>query len=283
MQTGHSNSNSPLKHADNLVTSKEQPKSYANRANLIKNIISNQEQEHQVNEAKLKRPNPNNADPFLHTIKSEASSSQESQHGDFTPVLKFNGESNTLLKALLQSAPKNAVVAGFKNEQQLPTPAPPPTEVNQDVSSAQVAALIAETSQAVLVGVPSSSGLESGSSQPPPPPIKQTKAPAQRKPRPPGQKKQAKMLMDLKNKILDATQHETVCSFEATSNGAIPTSYHNNTIASMTAHVTSSLKSEKDADTFTPGQNPMVDATLSMYEYNNNVIKIIEQIIIKTI
>ena len=135
------NSHSVQKHAEATSQSavvKDMPKSYSNRANLIKNIMSNQHNEQLNNQAKkltntntpqhqptANAPTPATEPPAtttMYTINMNApktesadANSNSSQAGATminvveSAVPKFNSEANTLLKALLQTAPKNAV------------------------------------------------------------------------------------------------------------------------------------------------------------------------------
>jgi len=278
------------KHSEAMAIQKDMPKSYSNRANLIKNIMSNQtyEQLSSVSESKNNNSkkngsinktateayvlnNSNNSNQIIN-MKSESSVQENQSNTEFTSVPKFNGESNTLLKALLKTAPKNAVVSGFQIEPSQTTTTNTPTlDSNLTNVSNSSTSIQMDTSQAIPIT--NNCNAEALSLPNVQPPAKQTtKAPTQRKPRMPGQKKQAKMLMDLKNKILDSnsynqlhpesTNSETtntlnenynpVAGNSAVAGTSSSSSYSNNLI--------SNFKQEKDFDSnlvknFSPNQN----------------------------
>lgn len=276
--------NSPIlqKHNEAMAIQKDMPKSYSNRANLIKNIMSNQvyDQFSSVNETKNNSPkkigNANNVnninkatDVFtansnngVVTMKTEATSQQETQaNGELNSVPKFNSESNTLLKALLKTAPKNAVVSGFQVESKPTTPDSNMTSSSNNNSS-QVNDLV--SLEAIQTNtLPTSNNIVNTESinLPVKLPVKQPKAPTQRKPRIPGQKKQTKMLIDLKNKILDSNsynQMHTEISCETTT--ATENCNNAGTIASYSASSLTMFKQEKDLDSnlvknFSPNQS----------------------------
>jgi hypothetical protein len=216
-----------------MMTSKQDmPKSYSNRSNLIKNIMSQSVFE-QVNRgdheaSPKKRAHKSSQEPTTATTTSDNKDfSSPSSSGPPT----FNSESNTLLKALLQSAPKNAVLTTTESHHHT-------VPESSDVVTLKLPIQPAPVNELPIVA-------------PPPQPV-QKKAPSVRKPRPTGQKKQTKMLLDLKNKILDSSTL-TAATITTTADPPVkpeplihvqPPHYSNpNTIASMTS-VLSTFKQE---------------------------------------
>jgi hypothetical protein len=287
--------NSPIlqRHSEAMAIQKDMPKSYSNRANLIKNIMSNQvyEQLSTVNESKNNNSkkngsinktasdtyvlaNNNNNSNQIINMKSESSVQESQSNAEFTSVPKFNGESNTLLKALLKTAPKNAVVSGFQIEpsQTTTTTTNTPTlDSNLTNVSNSSTSIIMDTGQAIPIT--NNCNTETLSLPTVQLPAKQTtKAPTQRKPRMPGQKKQAKMLMDLKNKILDSNSYSQLHPESTNSETTNILNENYNTLAgnsavagassssSYSTNLISNFKQEKDFDSnlvknFSPNQN----------------------------